>query len=365
MRRRATATLAAALLAVACERTAEPVRVGVIAGGAAGLIAADAINAAGGVRGRPVAIVLDSLLAGDVTVEIGRAQSMVRHAGLVGVIGHGGSRESLAAAPVYNEARVLQIVPTGTSRLLERAGPWTLTLVPNDSVEGAFIARFVAERLRARTVVIFYVSTEYGIGLRDGLRGAFAGSAVRVLREQRYDASNDLGTLLDAALLNGVPDVLVVAGQATEPGVIARHLRGLRLPTQIVAGDGSDQLSALVAAGGPAADGIYVATFWRPAGSADTASQSFAQAFVGRFARPPSAVDALIYDAVLLLGAAVRAVGDDPAAIRRYVLELGRSRPRFRGVTGEIGFGSGAGPPRLTMGVVRGESLVPVEPAFR
>jgi ABC-type branched-subunit amino acid transport system substrate-binding protein len=82
-----------------------------------------------------------------------------------------------------------------------------------------------------------------------------------------------------------------------------------------------------------------------------------------RLRREAVATDALIYDAVKLLARAVAVVGDDPAAVRDYLLSLGRSRSRYVGVTGPIAFGDAAGPPRLVMGMVRGRSVVPVDAA--
>jgi branched-chain amino acid transport system substrate-binding protein len=206
------------LLLGSCRNTAEPVRIGVAFPARnvpVAFMAADEINAAGGVRGRPVQIVRDTIpvSAEPADLEIQRALSIVARGPLVGVVGHGGSRGSLAAAPVYNDAKIVHIVPTGTSRLLARAGPWTFPLPPNDSIEGAFIAAFVRDVLRARTVVIFYVSDEYGVGLRDGVRAALAGSPVSVRREQRYDLESDLGSLLQAAVQGGAPDVVLVAGR--------------------------------------------------------------------------------------------------------------------------------------------------------
>jgi len=367
--RGAVGTLFVAALA-ACGRERGPVNIGVVfppANTPLAFLAADQINAAGGIHGRPVVIVPDTIadVAEPADLEIRRARSIVGRAKVVGVVGHGGSRGSLAAAPVYNEARVVELVPTGTSRLLALAGPWTLALPPNDSVEGAFIARFVRDRFRARTVAIFYINDEYGIGLRDGLLAAFGKSGVRVLSDARYDLASNLAVLVDAAVAGGVPDVLIVAGRAGQTAAIARRLRELRLPTRVVAGDGSHEFPGLVQAAGPAAEGIFVVTFWLPGAAGDTASERFVRDVRRRLSREPASSDVMIYDGVRLLATAVAEVGDDPDRVLRYLKELGRSRPRYRGIVGEIGFGEGAGPPRFTMGVVRGATIVPAEPTPR
>lgn len=354
------------VLAAGCRESRAPVKFGVAfptRNISAAYIAADEINSAGGIRGRVLQLVRDTIpvQAEPADVEIQRAQSLVAAGSLVAVVGHGGSRGSLAAAPVYNDAHVVQIVPNGTSRLLAHAGQWTFSLPPNDSIEGAFIARFVRDSLHAASVVVFYVSDEYGVGLRDGILAALAGSGIRVLREQRYDLASNLDPLVDVAVRGGAPDVVIVAGRTAAMVSIARRLAVQAPRTLIVGGDGVVNLPDLADESGPTAQGrLYAATFWLPS-ARDSASQRFARALSNRLLREATATDALVYDAVMLLAATVREVGDDPTEVRDYLLGLGRTRPRYRGVTGEIGFGIGAGPPRLVMGVLRGRSLVPVD----
>jgi branched-chain amino acid transport system substrate-binding protein len=354
------------VLAAGCRESRAPVKFGVAFPArniTAAYIAADEINSDGGLRGRVLQLVRDTIpvQAEPADVEIQRAQSLVATGPLVAVIGHGGSRGSLAAAPVYNDAHVVQIVPNGTSRLLAQAGPWTFAMPPNDSIEGAFIARFVRDSLHAASVVVFYVSDEYGVGLRDGILAALAGSGIRILREQRYDLASNLDPLVDVAVRGGAPDVVIVAGRTAAMASIARRLAVQAPRTLIVGGDGVVNLPDLADESGPNAQGrLYAATFWLPS-ARDSASQRFARALSNRLLREATATDALVYDAVMLLAAAVREAGDQPRDVLDYLLSLGRSRPRYRGVTGEIGFGGGAGPPRLVMGVLRGRSLVPVD----
>lgn len=349
---------AVALLAAAgCGRRGAPVRIGLVLPSdfaAAAVIAAEEINAAGGVSGRRLELVRDSVppvLPDGGGSHIVRATSVLRRS-VIAVIGHEGSGQSLAAAPVYNAAGVVQLVPTGTSRLLAQAGEWTLALAPNDSVEGRFVAGFVRRRLGARSVVIFYANTEYGIGLREGVQGALAAGGVTAVRAVRYDLAADLAVLVEAALRHGTPDAVVIAGYAADAGRIAGLLRDRGVRAPIVAGDGAHVLPALVAGRPDAVEGMYVVTFWLP-GVADSATRRFEAAVRRQIGREPSARDAMVYDAFHLLATAVREVGDSPRRVRSYLLSLGVSRPRYHGITGEIGFGAGAGAPRFVMGQVQ------------
>jgi ABC-type branched-subunit amino acid transport system substrate-binding protein len=46
----------------------------------------------------------------------------------------------------------------------------------------------------------------------------------------------------------------------------------------------------------------------------------------------------MYYDAIMVAAQAVREAGPGRAAIRRYLSELGTTRPPYRGVTGPIAF---------------------------
>ncbi len=288
--------------------------------------------------GPRVRFVYDSIVPGDrPDVEIDRAHRLVEIPGLVAVVGHGGSRGSLLSAPVYNDSGIPQISPIATSRLLKDAGPWTFMLAPDDSVEGAFIGSFVAERLQAKRITIFYVNDEYGLGLRDGVIAALADGAATVVDQVPVTVESDFRPLVEASLARATPDAIVVAARYVETESIARiaHERGSRVP--IVAGDGALRVPQLAVHAGPAADSVYVVAFWVP-----TASDSMATAFIERFrrvvGRDPVSADAMSHDGLMLAANAVQYEGARPADVRRYLLRLGAEVPPYRGVTGDITF---------------------------
>ncbi len=301
-------------------------------------VARDEIASWPATTGLEIQIVSDSVVQGDTPDrEVQRAGQLAALPGLVAVVGHGGSRGSLAAAPVYNEAGIPQIVPSSTSRLLHKAGPWTFQLPPDDSIEGAFMGAFAVERLHARRATIIYVNDEYGAGLRDGIVAALERRAVRILDRVSFEPESDMPTLVAATLQRGVPDVVLVAGRQRQTGTIARLALRRRPGLRIVAGDGALVLPDLADSAGAAADSLYVVAFWLP-----DAPDSLSRAFVARFrrvvGRDPQSTDAMSHDALLLAATAIRAAGASRRGVRDYLRALGRRRPAFAGVTGPITF---------------------------
>ena len=275
---------------------------------------------------------------------------------VVGVVNFAGSREALIAASIFNLHGLPQLVPNGTSQRLGTAGPWTYSLVPNDSVEGAFLASDAIDSLHTTRVSLFYVGNEYGTGLRDGLR-----SALRAHDRELVDAamvSNDgcasdltgeshrLTTL--AALRRARPDAVVIAAATGTATCLARIIAAASPTTWILSGDGLLVTAPAVAA----LDDVTRAQmrsveFWEA--GADSASTLFEARWRRVFQQEPSSVDALNYDAFLLLATAAREGGGTRDGVRRWLESLGRRRPPLAGATGPLSVESGRVGARLRM----------------
>lgn len=313
-------------------------------------LAADYIAEDPGLRGRVGFRVSelppDSATAGDVRT----ALDVTLLPGLTAVLGPGSSRGMLAAAPIYDAAQIPVVTPTATSRLVERLGPWTFMLAPNDSIEGVFLARVAVERFHARTVTIFHASDEYGTGLRDGISAELARLGVRLLDTRPLLEAADWCTpaggptgaftgMVQASLRAGVADVVLAATRDLGTGCLATQLQRLGALRHLVAGDGTLVTDQLFDQVGGAADSIYAAAFWHPARS-DSASLEFVRRYRARYGRTPNHGEAMRFDAVMVLTEAIRQAGPAPADVRAWLAELGHSRPAYLGVTGLIAFGA-------------------------
>ena len=269
--------------------------------------------------------------------DVGYAEAATAMPGLVAVVGHPSSRASLLAAPIYGEAGVPFIVPTASSRRLRNIGPWTFQLAPDDEAEGAFLATFALDSLEVRRVTVFYqAADEYGTGLRDGV--------VRALERRGVEPADQVGILEDSdfprrvagSLRRAVPQAVVVAARTPEAVALARAIHE-RLPAvPLLLADGVAD-SAFVRAAGPRAAPSYVVAWWR-SDDPDPASRAFVARFQRVAGHPPRPQEAMYYDALMLAAEAVREVGANRTAIRRYLGELGAARAPYRGITGSIAF---------------------------
>ncbi len=284
----------------------------------------------------------------DFAYDIERANELAGRPDLAAVIGHDESRGSLLSAPIYNEARIPQLVPTSTSHKLKEVGQWTFMLAPDDQTEGAFISQFVTTELHAKSVTVFYHADEYGIGLRDGILPNLQATGTTIIDQLPFDWVREAGEakaiaklkeIVRASLRRGIPEVAIIAGRSREAGIIARLIFAAAPQVRFVAGDGVEVGTIFLKNAQQAAESFFLAAFWHP-DFADEVSRAFVERFRLAIGRTPIAGEALLYDSAMVLAEAAREVGNDRTEIRQYLNDLGSRRPPYHGVTGLIAFGA-------------------------
>jgi ABC-type branched-subunit amino acid transport system substrate-binding protein len=312
-------------------------------GSALARVAQEAIDA----WGRPrVAEIPDSLMRSitprqGLAGEVDYAVAMAAVPRVAVAVGPPSSRATLLAAPIYAERGIPVISPTATSHRLGDLEPRVFALAPDGETEGEFMARFIVDRLGARRVTVFYlVADEYGLDLRTGVVQALGRRGVALVDEVGIIDSTDFPRRVAQSLRRATPEAVVVAARAREAIAIWRVLHDHLPSVPVVVGDGAPLNAPFTAASGDAAENVYGVTWWHR-DRADSASRAFAARFERIARKPPSAADAMNYDAIMLAAQAVRDVGSDGGAIQRYLGELGETRPPYDGITGAIAFGPG------------------------
>jgi ABC-type branched-subunit amino acid transport system substrate-binding protein len=261
---------------------------------------------------------------------------------------------------VYGPRGIVQIAPIATTRQLHAAGARAFGLVADDSTEGAYIGAFVDTVLHARRVALLYHLDEFGTGIRNGVVTELARRDLQTVDERSFapegatTAMVDVGVLL-AAALRSTPDAIVLGARIGETREVAAYLRQHRLKIPVVCSDGSyvlppDQrdLSDVV--------GFYVVRFWSP--ERDSSAARFARVFRQRYGFSPDQSEALTYDALMMIGAAVKGGARSADDFARALNAMGRSAPAFVGIDGPYQFVEGRPRPvRAEIAVVRGGAL--------
>ena len=294
-------------------------------------LAIQEINAAGGVLGRPLALITEDDRS--VTEEArSAAQKLLQRDGVVALLGEVASSRSLAAAPEAQRARIPMISPASTNPKVTEVGDYVFRACFIDPFQGAVMARFAAQELGARRVAILVdYKQDYSVGLADFFRRTFRELGGEIVADERY-TSGDIEFRAQLTTLRAThPDAIFVPGYYTEVGLIAKQARELGIDAPMLGGDGWDSEKTLEI-GGAAVEGYYFSTHY----SADADSpkvQDFVRRYRETYGAVPDAMAALGYDTAQILSDALRRAGSDEGPKLRDAIAATRE---FDGVTGRI-----------------------------
>lgn len=321
-------------------------------------LAAQEINARGGIRGRRLELVLaDDSARGSVAVRV--AQTLVADRSVVAVVGHLTSAATAAALRVYEggDPPVVLVSPSASDPDLSGASPYFFRVCPTDLSHGPRLARWARQAIGARTAGVIYVNDDYGRGIHRAFASEFARLDGTVLEEDpALPSTPSVEPYLSRLRQRGGVGVLVLAIEAGMAERALSEMARLGLSWPVIGGDALVGIERL----GPRAEGVRVSAAYLP-DAPGARNQAFVQAYGRAFpGQVPDHRGAGTYDVVGLLAQAVAAVGTDRRDVRDYLAGVGTSRPAVQGVTGTIAFDERGDVPerRAVIGVVRNGRLV-------
>lgn len=299
-------------------------------------LAAEEINAAGGIGGRQVELVLrDDYADPDSAVFIA---SDLYESDVSAVVGHLFSGTTLAAAPVYNggDDPVAAISPSSSSPEVSTAGDHTFRVCPSDLAHGAALAHWVREQLSLERGAVLYLNDQYGRGIRQTFVDQFQRLGGRLESVDPYLGDRpDVAPYLDRIARNRNIQFLVVAGNRGEAEEILRQARRRGISVPILGGDGLEGIEGA----GVLAEGVYLTSSYFPT-LQTVANRKFVEAYHRKYpdAGMPNQPAAATYDAIHLLRDVIARVGSSRKDVSRALAGVGSETPPFEGVTGVVAF---------------------------
>ena len=133
--------------------------------------AAKDINAAGGINGEKIEIVLGDDVS-DAKQGVSVANKFVAD-GVKFVVGHFNSGVSIPASEVYSENGIMQITPASTNPKFTERGLWnTFRTCGRDDQQGAVAGAYIAAHFKDAKIAFVHDKTPYGQGLADETKKA-------------------------------------------------------------------------------------------------------------------------------------------------------------------------------------------------
>lgn len=300
-------------------------------------LAVDEINAAGGVLGRPLElIVLDGET--DPATVINAALQLIEE-GAQFIITPSDFDIGGPASSAAQEAGLVGISPGASSPLFGSTalGDKQFTLAAWTNYGSAAAAEWAfEERGWQRAYVITDTSIDYSDSQGryftqrwEELGGAVVGSDTFVQGNAEFSAQLQR---LQAAV--GDADVIFIASYMPDLGTLVREIRALGITTPILGGDAYDATEFYQVLGADFGNDVYFSTHsYVGADSPDPAMQDFVSNFEAAFGRTPdNSFYALGYDTVQVLADAIEAAGTTDGAAVAEAME----RLSFSLLSGEL-----------------------------
>ncbi len=221
-------------------------------------LAADYINANGGILGKKLEIVAaDDQCKPELAPN---AATSLLSQDVIGVIGMICSGATKAAVPIFTDADIILISPSATTPdlTLSNDNPYFLRTIGHDYIQGALAAQFIGSQLKAKKVAFLHDAGEYGKGYaettRKKIEELYPDTEV-VIFETITVGSSDYSAAVRKLRRSGA-EVLVYGGYHTEASKIINNMRDLGIEIPLI---GSDSLKdmAYIETAGEAAEGTY------------------------------------------------------------------------------------------------------------
>jgi branched-chain amino acid transport system substrate-binding protein len=302
-------------------------------------LAADEINAAGGVLGRKIRLyVEDDQGRADEAASV--VTKLITSRNVVALIGENSSNQSLAAAPIAQANGVPMISPSSTNPAVTEKGEYIFRVCFTDPYQGKALAAFVSNQLKLKNAAILTDrKNDYSVGLANVFRKELEAAGGKIVAEQSYAGGDSEFRPQLTSIRAANPQVLFIPGFYTEVGQIAIQARDLGLNVPLVGGDGWDS-PVVIEIGGKAIEGSYFSDHYF-VGDDRPVVQKFVAEYRKRHGKNPEATAALGYDALHMFANAARRAGSvDKKAVRDQIA----ATANYEGVAGTITMGPDRNP---------------------
>jgi branched-chain amino acid transport system substrate-binding protein len=194
------------------------------------------INAAGGVLGRRVELVVVDDKADP---KEGVAVAMQLAARKVAFVnGHFNSGISIPASDVYEREGIIMISPASSNPQLTQRGRHNIFRVSSrDDQQGVYAAQYLVRNYGDKRFAILHNKTIYGKGMADDFRGALSRAGGKEVLYDGYNGKEKDYSALVAKLKQANPEILFMGGFSTDIGFVVRQMRAEGMKTLLVAGD--------------------------------------------------------------------------------------------------------------------------------
>ena len=298
------------------------------------------INAAGGIAGRQVQLVIGDYQT-EATVGVGEAKRLIFQEKIELLVGPTYSQVTLAVLPIQNEARIPSVNVSGSEKLTPEVGPYAFSMLANAEAQSRVMVDHAVRNMKVQSAAILSDTGAQAKTAVEAIKAELAARNVKLAGVQEYQYRQTDMTPQLLALRRGAPDaILLFTSNGEDTGNMIKSLNELGWNVKVVGSFGATFSGPALKIAGKDAYRNTVAVNYKgfsycPSEPTPKSFQDFVasvKAFKPEaFERQPLAYLSLWYDAVYVLKAAVEGTGGktDGPSVAAWLETNSRS---FRGI---------------------------------
>lgn len=269
-------------------------------------IGVDDVNAAGGILGFMVELVLeDGACDGDAGTIVGN--KFASDPTIVAVSGGTCTGETLGLRPILEDAGIPFVSPSATNPAV-LAGECSVCnrVALSDAAQANVDAEYVYNELGVRTVAVIDDASDYGAGLADLFTTAFEELGGTVTSRNGVQVGDTDFRAVLTTLTTEAPELIFFGGYATEAGLLASQKNEVGLSDTIFFSDDGAFTEQYLGAAGAAAEGTYAS--FVAGDEVAAANEEFDAKYLDKYGVSPDDLGpfhAQAYDSILVIADAL------------------------------------------------------------
>ncbi|WP_415218183.1 ABC transporter substrate-binding protein [Rhodopseudomonas sp.] len=301
-------------------------------------IAADEINAKGGVLGKQIELVIEDNKSNP-TEAAAVAEKLITRDKTPVMMGAWGSSLTLAVMPKLMEYEVPMVVETSSSGKITTTGnPYIFRISPPSAIEAAAFGKIV-DKLGLKKVDFLVINNDWGRGAAEDFGKMMKAKGISVgLVETMDQGAQDMSAQL-SKLKGSDSETIIVTAAVDQLTLLFKQATALGLKKQIITTGGSQNPDQIIAQAGAAANGtMHLTTFlpWFPDKTPNPEATTY---FVSEWKKRGFDFAGCTesfrgYDGIRTAAAAIEKAGKaEPAAIKAALWDI-----KLKGLNGDIAF---------------------------
>ncbi len=280
-------------------------------------LAVEEINNTGGINGKRITVISEDTQS-DPKLAVSAFEKLISVNKIPAAVGFITSTEALACVPVAERAKVIMITPIAGTPQLQGAGKFVFRTRESGLEQSQKIGEYIYNNLGIHEAAILAENAANAIGYRDAFIEKFQALDGKIDPNLTYDEGQTDFRAVITQLKKANPKAVYAPGVGKVIGRVIKQANELGLKTQFFSSAGIED-PELFKIAGEAANGIIYGAPAFALDSAEPHTRAFVDAYKKKYGEDPAVYSANAYDAMMLIGKAMRAGQNTPPQIRDYL----------------------------------------------